>query len=106
MKPYKRFGKVKDGSKTLHYQFIIGIKLIPRIYQLECDKMSRLLKEKCLELGLNYLDLSVYQSLEEDRRSNKTIPRGYRLFRFSYAERRNITWTPYVKEKNFSSNSK
>lgn len=98
MKAYKRFGRVKTGSQTIHYQFMIEISLIPRIYQLECNKMSRLLKRKCKELNLSYLNMSVYQTLTEDRRHTKTIPKGYRLFRFSYAERSNITFTPFYPE--------
>jgi hypothetical protein len=84
MKFYKYYRDVKDILKTLNYQFSIKIELIPQTYNLEMDKMRNLLKDECEKLGWNYLDLTLYRDLTEDRRSDKSIPKGYRQFRFGY----------------------
>lgn len=90
MKKAKYYVKPKDGSKVLHFSFLCQIKLIPRLYKLEMEQMRHRMMLQCTINGWNHLDLVKYMELEEDRRHDKTIPRGYRKFRYGYTLRTNI----------------
>lgn len=94
MKKYKQYGKVKKGSEVLQCSFTIKISLIPDLFHLEMQHMFYRLGEEAAKYGYTKNELTMYASLEEDRRHCKTIPKGYRTFRYCYTHQKNFTYVP------------
>lgn len=99
MKPLTRYGIIKRGATIYGFQFMVKIDLLPRFYHLEYQSQMSRLRAKCTELGVNYSDLTMATYLDEDRRSNKFIPKGYRMFRFEFVDRKYFVYEPsYPKQ--------
>lgn len=98
VKDYRRRGLVKDGAKTLGYQFMISIKLRSRLYTLEIARMKAQLKEMCRKEGMDFTKLVIYADLVEDRRNTKTIPKGYRVWRFLFCDQKDLIFVPGIGE--------
>lgn len=84
----KRYFKVEDNALTLHIQFIIDHKMSKAsyvdVYTHELEKSKYKLKAMCKEVGLVYEGLCLYREQVLDRRSLKHIPKGCKVYRFSY----------------------
>lgn len=88
-------GKLRAAhAHMLSYQFTIDIRFLKYSKRFEMERMNEKLKQKCEDLGWTFERLVLVYDHEEDRRSNKTIPKGYRAFKFGYTVPTNIKHNP------------